>query len=447
MSRERLDFPAGFLWGVATAAHQVEGGNFNNQWWQWEQRGKLHVPDTARVCLDWWNRAEEDFDRAKALGLNALRLSVEWSRIEPRPGQFDAQALARYRQMLAGLKARGLMPMVTLHHFTDPLWLAEQGGWLNPAAPGYFARFVRHVVEQLGDHCELWCTINEPNIYALTGWVLGDFPPGGQGDVAGALKVLGQLIRAHGVAYAVIHRLQPNATVGWAQNFNTFDPETRFSPLDVAVTRVRDLLVNDLVPRAIITGDVPLPLLFFTGDVGEAKGTFDYVGINAYYRDLVRFDVTKPGQLFGKNVPAPGAPRSDQPVSGTGWGEVYPQGIARVADELKRAGKPFYVTESGVADHADRLRPWVLAKGMKAIADARRRGADVRGYFHWTLVDNFEWAEGFSTRFGLYALDVPTQRRTARPSAELFGKMARANAVTREMLVPFGDDVVRAAFG
>lgn len=446
MSSERLDFPEGFLWGVATAAHQVEGGNFNNQWWQWEQQGKLHVPDTARVCLDWWHHAEADFDRAKALGLNALRLSVEWSRIEPRPREFDAVAIARYRQLLEGLKARGLTPMVTLHHFTNPLWFEARGGWLHDAAPGLFARFVRKVVEELGDLCDFWCTINEPNIYALTGWVLGDFPPGGQGDVPGALRVLGQLIRAHGVAYTVIHRLQPHARVGWAQNFNTFDPEHRLSPLDVAVTHVRDLLVNDLVPRAIVTGDVPLPLVLLTGDVGEARGTFDYVGINTYYRDLVRFDPTQPGELFGKNVPAPNTPRSDQPVTGTGWGEVYPQGISRVADELKKANKPCYVTESGVADHADRLRPWVLAKAAKAMHDALGRGAEVKGYFHWTLVDNFEWAEGFSTRFGLFALDVPTQRRTARPSADLYGRMARANGVTKELLAPFGDEVVRAAF-
>jgi len=446
MSLDLLRFPDGFLWGAATAAHQVEGGNFNNQWWAWEQAGKLHTKDTSRVALDWWRHAERDFDLAQGLGLNALRLSVEWSRIEPEPRRFDAAAIARYRQLLRGLRARGLRPMVTLLHFTHPLWLEARGGWLAPEAPGLFARFVRYAVEQLGDLCDFWCTVNEPNIQALSGWVLGSFPPGKRGDVPGALKVLGQLIRAHGAAYTVIKRLQPHATVGWSQNFNTFDPEHDWSPLDVAVTKVRDRLVNELVPRAILTGEVALPVRPFVGDVGEARGTFDYVGINTYYRDLVRFDVTQPGELFGKNVSAPGAPKSDQPPAGEAWGEMYPQGIARVAAALKSAGKPLYVTESGVADREDRLRPWVLARGARALHDALAAGADLRGYFHWTLVDNFEWSEGFSTRFGLYALDVDSQVRTARPSAALFGQLAKANALTREMVRPFGPDVEHAAF-
>lgn len=446
-SSDVLSFPPGFLWGVATSAHQVEGGNFNNQWWQWEQEGHLHVKDTSRVALDWWRHAERDFDLAQGLSLGTLRLSVEWSRIEPEPRRFDAAAIARYRQLLEGLRARGIKPMVTLLHFTNPLWFEARGGWLHESAPGWFARFVRYTVEQLGDLCDFWCTINEPNIYSLAGWVLGQHPPGKTGDIAGALKVVGALLRGHAAAYTVIHRLQKNATVGWSQNFNTFDPEHALSPFDVTVTKLRDLLINDLVPNAIRFGEVPLPVRAFTGDVGEARGTFDYVGINTYYRDLVRFDLTNPGELFGRNLPAPGTPRSDQPVSGWEWGEVYPQGIARIADALKSTGKPLYVTEAGVADHEDRLRPWVLAKAAKAMHDAIGRGADLRGFMHWTLVDNFEWSEGFSTRFGLYALDVETQARTARPSAALYGQMAKANGVTRDMLKPFGADVEAAAFG
>lgn len=444
---DSLSFPPGFLWGVATSSHQVEGGNFANQWWDFEQQGKLHTGDTARVALDWWRDAEGDLDLAQGLGLNTLRLSLEWSRLEPTAREWNGAAVARYRQLLEGLRRRGLRPLVTLHHFTNPLWFEARGSWLNPAAPGLFVRYVARVVNELGDLCDFWCTINEPNIYTLAGYFIGMFPPGRQGDLRGAFGVSGAMLRAHALAYREIHRLQPHATVGWSQNYNTFDPLHRLSPLDVAVTKARDWLLNDLVPRAILHGDVPLPLRLLTGDVSEAKGTYDYVGLNTYYRDHVRFDVTKPGDFFGTHEVPPGAPRSDQPPQGWAWGEVYPQGILRIAEELKGCGKPLYVTESGVADRHDRLRPWVLAKAAKAMHDAVARGIDLRGYFHWTLVDNFEWAEGFSTRFGLYALDLESRARTPRPSAGLYRQLAQQNALTRDMLEPFGPEVVAAAFG
>jgi beta-glucosidase len=174
-----LRFPDGFLWGTATSAHQVEGQNTNNQWWDWEQQpGRIWRGDRSGDACGWWRDAEGDLDRAAALGQNAHRLSIEWSRVEPREGLFDVNAVERYRALLESLRRRGLKPMVTLHHFTNPRWLEAQGGWLHPATPQRFARFAAHAVMALGDLCELWCTINEPLVYALMSYVLSRWPPG-----------------------------------------------------------------------------------------------------------------------------------------------------------------------------------------------------------------------------------------------------------------------------
>ncbi len=431
-AQQTLTFPDGFRWGVATSSHQYEGGNTNNQWYAWEQAGHIRSGDRCGLACDWWANAERDFDRAQAMGLNALRLSLEWSRIEPRMDEWDAEALQRYRQMLQALHERGIEPMVTLHHFTDPLWFTARGGFLAGDAPERFERYVTHAVEALGDLCDFWCTINEPNIYAIVGYQIGRFPPGHHGDLRNTIRVQASMARAHAAAYHAIHRLQPAARVGWAQNFGMFDPIRPTSRLDRFIAHMAEISFNDLFPRAIQTGAASFPYNLFAGDLRKVQGTCDYAGINTYYRDLVGLDLRQPWQPF-KRIVASGAPLSDQPI-GISWGEVYPQGIARAARLLAPLGKPIYVTESGVADRADRLRPWQIAAGVRAMHEAIAEGIDLRGYYHWSLVDNFEWAEGWSTRFGLIALDPETQERTPRRSAAFYSAIAQANALTLEML-------------
>ncbi len=433
-SGEPLAFPDGFLWGVATAAHQVEGGNTNNQWYAWEQAGHIKSGERCDAACDWWNAAERDFDLARDLGLNALRLSVEWSRVEPRAGEWDTAALERYRSMLRGLRERGIEPMVTLHHFTNPLWFEERGAFLAPAAVDLFARYVTHVVEALGDLCDLWCTINEPNVYTTYGYLVGDFPPGRKGDVVATVRAQAAMAHAHAAAYRAIHLLQPEARVGWAQHYNVFDPARPSSPLDRLVASVQDATFNDFFPRAVRTGMAAFPLNVIAGDLHDVRGTCDYVGVNVYYRDRVAFDLRCAGELFGRRFAPPGVPRGDPGVEGDFGGEVYPAAIERAAVRAAELGKPVYITEHGVADTADRLRPWLLASAASAMHRALERGVDLRGYFHWSLVDNFEWAEGWRLRFGLVALDLASQARTPRPSARLYGAIARANALTPELL-------------
>src|SRR5579884_3325495 len=220
-----LQFPKGFLWGVSTASYQVEGGNDNCQWARWESAGRIRsAGDRSGFACDCWRNAEADFDLARAMHLNALRLSVEWSRIEPRPGEWNDSALDRYRAMLAALHERGLRPFVCLHHFTNPIWFEEEGGFANARCVQRFGRFANHVVERLGGLCSDWVTFNEPNVYAMLGYLLGEFPPGERAKFAKTHRVLANMARAHATAYRVIHQAQPAARVGWTHNYMVFQP-------------------------------------------------------------------------------------------------------------------------------------------------------------------------------------------------------------------------------
>ncbi|MFN2218203.1 MAG: family 1 glycosylhydrolase, partial [Anaerolineae bacterium] len=213
MAELKVGFPERFLWGTATAAFQVEGNNTKCDWSQFEQQPvAIWHSDRSGLACDWWRNAEQDFDLMADMGHNTHRLSVEWSRIEPEEGVFDPSAIGRYREMLAGLRSRGMEPMVTLFHFSTPLWLARQGGWSNPAVTGYFRRFARHAVEQLGDLVTLWCTINEPNIYAALGYALGEHAPGKK-SLPLYFRVLSNLLQAHAAAYRAIHAVQGDAQV------------------------------------------------------------------------------------------------------------------------------------------------------------------------------------------------------------------------------------------
>jgi beta-glucosidase len=431
-----LRFPQGFRWGVATSAHQVEGNNFNNQWYAWEQAGHILSGDHCGLACDWWDHAERDFDIAQGMGLNALRLSLEWSRIEPRLGVWDGPAIMRYRQMLQGLRQRGMEPLVTLHHFTHPLWFEARGGFLAPDAVDLFARYAAHVVRELGDLCDFWCTINEPNVVCTFGYQIGDFPPGHHGDLRGTVHAQATMARAHAAAYRALHAAQPTARVGWAQHYNTFDPANPHSPLDRYVARLQDEAFNEFFPHAVRTGTAKFPLSTLAGDLRAVKDTCDFLGINTYARDLVAFDPRRATELFGRRFTAPGAPKGDDGVTPI-YSEMYPQGIARIVDRVRDWGKPIYITESGVPDRADRLRPWVITEGVQAMHAARQKGADVRGYYHWSLVDNFEWAQGWTLRFGLVAMDHVTQARTMRRSGNLYRAIIQTNALTPEMMAEY----------
>jgi beta-glucosidase len=426
MPEATFHFPQDFKWGTATAAHQVEGNNTLNDWWAWEQEeGHIAGNQRSGPAANWWEQAEEDFDRAAELGQNAHRLSIEWSRIEPREGHFDDAALGRYREMLRALHARGIEPMVTLHHFTNPLWLADMGGWENARAVPLFDRYVARVVEALGEYCDLWCTINEPNVLVFMGYIDGVFPPGKQ-DFRAAMRAGRTLMRAHAAAYHRIHSLQPEARVGFAHNMRVFDPAHPRSPLDRTVAGLLDRSFN----RTFLTatrGWWSPPLGF--GPALRVRGTLDWIGLNYYTRDLVTFDRSLPDQLFGRRFHRESAELLDG-----GYGELYAEGLARMVRRLAGLRLPIYVTENGIPDDDDDQRPRALVLHLHQLWRTIQGCIPVMGYYHWTLVDNFEWAEGWDLRFGLIELDPETQERTPRRSAYLYRDVAGANAITPSML-------------
>lgn len=432
MTEPGLSFPEGFLWGTASAAHQVEGNNTNNDWSVHEQLpGAIWHGDRSGLACDWWRNAEQDFDLMAQMGHNTHRLSVEWSRIEPEEGVFDPSAVRRYREMLEGLHRRGIEPMATLFHFATPLWLARQGGWSNPAVVQYFRRFVRHTVDQLGDLVSLWCTINEPNIYAALGYALGEHAPGVK-SLPLYFRVLTNLLHAHAAAYRQIHALSKDAQVGLVKNVQIFQPLDATDRASDALARVLDHIFNSLTLRAVVDGRLRVPLSLGLGTYGPLVDSIDFWGLNYYQRQRVTLKHRNGGRL-GVLQPTPGAPVSDSGRNGP-YGEVYPLGLYEVLARLKPFSKPIYITENGLPDDDDDLRPSFLLSHLAQVQCAISEGIDVRGYYHWSFTDNFEWAEGWGLRFGLVALDPITQTRTPRRSAALFSRIANANAITREMV-------------
>jgi beta-glucosidase len=425
-SSEETDhiFPADFAWGVATSSHQVEGGCTNNQWSDWEKRGRIKSGDKCGLACDWWRNAERDFDLAQSLGVNALRLSIEWSRVEPREGEWDQEALSRYRAILTALRERGIRPFVTLHHFTNPLWFENKGAFESPKSVPLFEHYTQRIVAAMGDLCSDWCTFNEPNVYASLGYFLGEFPPGRKGRFLQVARVTRNLCLAHAVSYGTIHAMQPHANVGWAQHYVVFKPRRPESVLDRWFCRFVDRRFNENFAESIENGVAPFPLNIFGNKLLEVKGTCDYVGINYYSRLRAGFHLDSPGTLFFKLTVPPHKPQGDHGIE-IPYGEAYPEGLRRAVHRFEAFQKPIYILENGVPDREDRIRPWLLQSSVEQMKSLLREGVDLRGYFHWSLTDNFEWNEGWHLRFGLIEVDPKTQNRSPRPSARLYSEIIR----------------------
>ena len=435
MPEATFHFPRGFLWGTATAAHQVEGNNTNNNWYRWENTpGKITNDEKSGLACDWWGgRWKEDFQRAKESGQNAHRLSVEWSRIQPTPDTWDEKALEKYVDMLRWLVRNDMTPMVTLHHFTDPLWLVDQGGWENPNTPALFARFTRKVVEALKDYVNLWITINEPNVYVMSGWLLGAFPPG-KNDLPKAALVLENLVRGHAAAYKIIHEQQPNAQVGVAVNYRSLKPARSWNLLDRLPASIQDQIFNNAFHSCLKTGK--LDLVLKKVKIPEAANTQDFIGLNYYSRDLVYFDITQPGSMFGR-LQYP----KDAQLSSTGFIANIPEGMWDGLNWAHKFDLPIIITENGVEDNTDSMRPRYTIEHIHQVWKAANYNWRVKGYFHWSLVDNFEWERGWSQRFGLWGLDVDTQKRIRRTSVDVYEAICKENGISSEMVAKYAPEI------
>lgn len=396
-----------FFWGAATSAHQVEGEN-KNDWTEWEKKNATRLAEKAKQnppkggwpvflsvgiasplnpenylsgpACDHYNRYEEDFEMAKSLGHNAHRFSIEWSRIEPEKGKFDENEVEHYRKVVKALRARGIEPFVTLWHWPLPLWAARMGGWKKRKMARYFARYTEHIVRALGNEITYWITLNEPEIYAKNSYFAGVWPPQ-KHSIFAYFRVLRNLGRGHRHAYYIIKKINPNAMVGIAKNNIYFDAAPK-NIVNLALKSIADRWWN----RHFLD---------------KIKGAQDFIGLNFYFRNRIHYG-------FGKN--------ENKTVSDMGR-ELYPEGIYHVLKDLARYRLPIVITENGVADARDVYRAQFIKETITHILRAKKEGVDVRGYFHWSLLDNFEWNKGFWPRFGLIEMNYRTMERKIRPSA------------------------------
>jgi len=435
-----LTFPQGFLWGVSTSAHQFEGRNSHNQWAAWERKGGIRSGDSCRDACGWWHSAERDIELCKGLGLNAIRISVDWGRIEPTECTWDRQSIHRYRSLLQAIRAAGMRPFVTLHHFTHPVWFEEQGAFLSPRAVERFAAFAERSVGELGDLCTDFVTFNEPNVYAAFGYLFGNFPPGHRYRVRDCALATVNLHRAHAAAYERIHHLLPQAQVGVATHWVDFQAVTD-SPADRLLAFLYDAAFNRSTLQLLRGGSLPFPLGSIAPEAPEVMEKIDFIGLNVYNRLHVKspWDEAsrKTGGLFVPEDVPQGDPGVDLP-----YGEAFPEVVVNAAKEFATLNVPIYIMENGVPDKTDRIRPWVLVQTVRRTHELIGRGFDVRGYFHWSIVDNFEWCEGWTLRFGLYEIDPRTQERFARGSAELYRRIIAQNGLSDEQLSRFSDPPV-----
>lgn len=402
------------IWGAATSAHQVEGGNWWNDWWAWEEGGK--VTEKSGRAADHYRLFREDFRLARSLGHTAHRFSIEWSRLEPREGEWNEEAFRHYEEVFDALEAEKLEPVVTLHHFTNPLWFAEKGGWLQPGAAEKFALYVRKVAERFGSRVRFWITVNEPLIYIYQAYVLGRWPPG-EKSLDKAFRVARELLWAHIKAYEILHRSSKGSEcwVSIAHHAIAVAPCRPSSILDRFTLFLRDWFVNRLPFQALHSGFLFYPGVFF--EKLPAKRTLDFLGVNYYSRDFVRFAGVGGIRQFGEVCPKQHHPEETEAVNDLGW-EIYPQGIYEVVSSLRSLGLPVLITENGVATSDDSLRQRFIEAHLAQLERARDKKIPIFGYFYWSLVDNFEWAEGFRPRFGIVEVDYSNESRRVRPSAE-----------------------------
>lgn len=404
-NRPELKFPKSFLWGVSTAAHQVEGGN-HNQWSEWELENAkaLAIRSTYQFeDLDNWpavkhvakqpgnyvsgrtvnhyTQYEQDFDLARTMHMNAFRFSVEWSRIQPEEDAWNAEAVRHYKDYIVAMKKRGLEPVMTLFHFTLPIWFARKGGFERRANIRYFVEFVDRILEELGPSVRYIITINEPETYTYQSYVTGEWPPQRHKKLL-ALRVYRNLALAHNRAAGVIHKKSRKYKVSVAKNSMFVYPGDD-AWLSRASASVGQFIQDDYFLRQVYK-------------------TCDFLGVN-YYMDA---------RIYGYRMHNP-----QDKVSDLGW-DMEPQNIELVLRRLHdKYHLPIMITENGVADATDQYRQWWLTQTIMALQKAMESGVDMLGYLHWSLLDNFEWDKGTWPRFGLFAVDYTTGARTPRPSA------------------------------
>lgn len=424
-----LQFPPDFVFGVATSAYQVEGG-IENDWSAWERAGKLKDPQHRNTrAADHWARFYDDIALIQATGASAYRLSLEWARLEPTQGHFDDTAWNGYRSRLEALVKAGIRPVVTLHHFTHPTWFHAQTPWHSPASLTAWRRYVVRCAELLEGLNAAVITINEPMVFLLGGYLSGLMPPG-HTNGAEAWAALCNVVRAHAIANDVLRARTKVALtdIGISQNVMAFAAARRLNPIDYALARLAGSVYNHAFLEALSTGVLAFQLPGVMGGREKIEGaekSTSFVGINYYTRAHLRFITKLPFVSWEFQDPM------RRGTTDLGW-ELYPEGFGQLLRQMSRYHLPVWVTENGLDDRNGLKRTQFIHAHLKELLLAREAGVPVTAYFHWALMDNFEWLEGWGPRFGLFRVDEKTMERTATPAVAYF----RGIASTRRLETP-----------
>ncbi|WP_010248945.1 glycoside hydrolase family 1 protein [Acetivibrio cellulolyticus] len=429
---ESFVLPEDFLLGTATASLQIEGGDKNNTWYKWCEEGHIKDGSSCITACDHWNRVEQDTELLIQMNVNTHRMSLEWSRIEPKAGEFSSEAIEHYRNEINLLIKNGIKPLITLHHFSEPLWFYEMGGWLKTGNSNYFLEYVKYVIEHLGDEVCEWITFNEPNVYTKFGYIFGLWPPGHR-KLSMSSKVCSEIIKAHVKAYQIIHSIRKEmgfngkTRVGFAMHIRIFCGVTFMGRL---LSKAADYFFHELYMEGMIKSNIKFPLSV-NGHKHTAATYADFIGINYYTRNIIEFSFS-PSNLFHSI-------RNDNELdkNDLGW-DIYPEGIYSVCKKYyERYRLPIYITENGISDKSDSKRPNFICSHLANIAKAIGEGTEIQRYYHWTLMDNFEWLDGQEANFGLYHCNFETQERTIRPGGNLYSMICKEKKLTDEMMDEF----------
>jgi beta-glucosidase len=403
-----------FLWGVATSAFQLEGSPYAD-WSSWDS-----ILSANPHVTNHYNLYKKDLELLKDLGVNAYRFSIEWSRIQPREYVWDEEAIAHYQEIVDILIKNNIEPMITIHHFTHPLWFIKKYSWHTGASIEKFLSYTEKVVSKIKG-VRYWITFNEPYVLLLGGYLEGCMPPGIK-DVSLALKALENILICHGKAYDIIHSRMPDAMVSVAHNMAALAPWKRWNPMDRLLSRIAKYFYNHSLLDAFLTGWLHIKFPFRKAFVLEIpiKDKIDFFGVNYYTRIHIRFNPFKKMGVELRHRDIDGYGLTDM-----GW-EIHPHGLEKVLKYASKLSVPLIITENGIATKSNRRKIRFIKAHIDTVERCKKKGLDVRGYFYWSLIDNYEWLQGLDAQFGLYRVDFNTMERRPTKAALYYSYLLKS---------------------
>lgn len=411
-----------FLIGCATSATQIEGGDKNNNWYRFSSQGKCSDKTCCHRANDHYNLYREDIDLMADMGIEIYRFGVEWSRIEPEKGIFSKEAIEHYRGKIKYMISKKIKPLLTLHHFTNPIWFEDSGGFSKRKNISFFLDYVKACVRSFGDLVNEYVTINEPNVYVGNSFLTGEWPPQKKNIFTG-LAVFKNMAISHVETYKIIHNIRKemgysDTKVGFANHFRVFAARSKKDIIDNLFAKAAEYFFQKITSDVFMYGKIP-----FTKGYRKKSEYYDFVGINYYTRSAIK--------RFSNGY------MEKSSYNDLGW-EIYPKGIRMLTESLyAKYKKEIYITENGVCDKNDSLRSKFILEHLAAIS---YKGSPVTRYYHWSFMDNFEWAEGESACFGLVEVDYSTQKRTVRKSGQLYSELIKTKEINRELIDKYNLD-------